>query len=388
VFACVAGDPLVFAQPLANQDDLVIFPRHRRLRVVLLTFLIAGAASPAVAQAPAGRSMTVGTKPAPPFAMQAENGSWTGLGLDLWRDMAKELGRPFTVKPYKSTQALIDAAAKGAIDAGVAAVTITADREQKIDFSHPYYRSGLAIAVSRERDSGILDVFRALTSGPFLATLGTLLALLFATGAVIWVVERRKNPAHFDTEPVSGIGQGFWWAAVTMTTVGYGDKVPITPLGRVIGVVWMFAALILTAVFTAQLASSFTVNRISGPVASVSDLERARVGVVGKSPSDDYLGQEFIQRTSYPDVESGLAALARGDIDAFVHDAPILRYQILRHYKGRLAILPDVVEAQFYGIVLPPGSKEREAVNQALLHVLSSPEWTALQAKYFGKTDE
>jgi len=150
----------------------------------------------------------------------------------------------------------------------------------------------------------------------------------------------------------------------------------------------MFAALILTAVFTAQLASSFTVDRISGPVASVNDLGRARVGVVDKSPSDDYLAQQFIRRTTYPDVNAGLAALARGDIDAFVHDAPILRHQILREYRGRLAILPDVVEAQSYGIVLPPGSKDREAVNQALLHVLSSPEWQALNVKYFGKTGE
>jgi polar amino acid transport system substrate-binding protein len=376
------------SNPLANQDDLVIFPRHRRLRVLSLAFLIAVAASPALAQATADRAMTVGTKAAPPFAMQAENGTWTGLGLDLWRDMAKELGRPFTVKAYTSTQALIDAAARGEIDAGIAAVTITAEREQKIDFSHPFYRSGLGIAVSRERDSGVLDVLRALTSGPFLATLGTLLALLFATGAIIWVVEHRKNSGHFDKDPVSGIGQGFWWAAVTMTTVGYGDKVPITPLGRVIGVVWMFAALILTAVFTAQLASSFTVDRISGPVASANDLDRARVGVVDKSPAEDYLAQEFIRMTTYTDVNAGLAALARGDIDAFVHDAPILRYQILRDYRGRLAILPDVVEPQFYGIVLPPGSKDREAVNQALLHVLSSPEWATLNAKYLGKTDE
>jgi len=376
------------SNPLANRDGLVIFPRHRRLRVASLAFLMAVAASPALAQAAADRTMTVGTKPAPPFAMQAEDGTWAGLALDLWRDMAKELGRAFTVKPYKSTQDLIDAAANGEIDAGVAAVTITAEREQKIDFSFPYYRSGLAIAVSRERDSGLLDVFRALTSGPFLATLATLLALLFATGAVIWVVERRRNPGHFDHDPVTGIGHGFWWAAVTMTTVGYGDKVPITPLGRVIGVVWMFAALILTAVFTAQLASSFTVDRISGPVASVKDLARARVGVVGKAPSDDYLAQAFIQRTTYPDVDAGLAALARGDIDAFVHDAPILRYEILRDYRGRLGILPDVVEPQSYGIVLPPGSKDREAVNQALLHVLASPEWAALRAKYFGKAEE
>lgn len=326
--------------------------------------------------------MIVGTKVAPPFAMEQENGAWSGLAIDLWQLIAHELGRDYTLKPYQSTKDLIDAAAAGDIDAGVAAVTITAEREQSVDFSHPFFRSGLAI--SKERSSSVVDVFRALTSGPFLATIGMLLALLFATGSLIWVVERKRNSAHFDEEPVTGIGHGFWWAAVTMTTVGYGDKVPITPLGRLIGVVWMFAALILTAVFTAQLASSFTVDRISGPVASINDLVRARVGAVANSSSNDYLAGEFIQRTTYANVDAGLAALARGDIDAFVHDAPILRYEILRKYRGRIGILPDDVEAQSYGIVLPPASKDREAVNQALLHVLSSQEWKALNAKYFG----
>lgn len=146
----------------------------------------------------------------------------------------------------------------------------------------------------------------------------------------------------------------------------------------------MFAALILTAVFTAQLASSFTVDRISGPVASANDLVRARVGAIANSSSDDYLAGEFIQRIKYPNVDAGLDALVRGDIDAFVHDAPILRYEILRKYRGRVGILPDDVEAQSYGIVLPPGSKDREAINQALLHVLASQEWKALNAKYFG----
>lgn len=358
------------------------------LRALSLAVLI-GAAAPASAQEPAetppAAGMSVGTKVAPPFAMQQENGSWTGLGIDLWQAIADELGRAYSVKPYASTKDLIDASARGEVDAGVAAVTITADREQEVDFSHPFFRSGLAIAVSKERSSGLVDTFRALTSGPFLATIGMLLALLFATGAVIWVVERKRNAAHFDEDPVSGIGHGFWWAAVTMTTVGYGDKVPITPLGRLIGVVWMFAALILTAVFTAQLASSFTVDRISGPVSSANDLVRARVGAVANSSSDDYLAGEFIQRTKYANVDAGLDALVRGDIDALVHDAPILRYEILRKYRGRIGILPDDVEAQSYGIVLPPGSKDREAINQALLHVLASPEWKALNAKYFGE---
>lgn len=200
----------------------VAFLLNRCLRVVVFAVLI-GVAAPAVAQTPAqgepGKQVRVGTKLAPPFAMQLENGSWTGLAIDLWQAISDELGRTYGVTPYQSTKDLIDAASRGDIDAGVAAVTITADREQEVDFSHPFFRSGLAIAISKERSSSVVDTFRALTSGPFLATIGMLLALLFATGALIWVVERKRNSAHFDEEPVAGIGHGFWWAAVTMTTV-------------------------------------------------------------------------------------------------------------------------------------------------------------------------
>lgn len=44
--------------------------------------------------------------------------------------------------------------------------------------------------------------------------------------------------------PIKGLGQAVWWAAVTMTTVGYGDKAPKTLGGRVVAVAWMLASIV------------------------------------------------------------------------------------------------------------------------------------------------
>ncbi len=379
------------------------FPRKSAasapLFLALLTAIaIVFAILPAWGQTPSGggtsteragaEKLEVLTKPAPPFAMKRDDGTWSGLAIDLFEAIARELGREVVWRDMETTAEMIDALAKGNGDVGIAAVTINADREEVVDFTHSYYDSGLAIAVARNPGASIFDVFKALASPAFLTTVGTLATLLLATGALIWFAERGKNSDQFQDDPVKGIGNGFWWSAVTMTTVGYGDKAPVTLLGRGIAVVWMFAALILTAVFTAQLASSLTIGSISGPVKGPSDLNRARVGVVEKAASSTYFNERFLRPTGFKDVETGLNALMSGEIDAFVHDEPILRFRISRDFARSVELLPQIFQPQDYGIVLPPDSMMREEINRALLAIKTSEEWGGIRRRYFGEESQ
>ena len=331
------------------------------------------------------QKLTVATKIAPPFAIETKDGHWSGLAIELLDAIAHDLNRDITWKKVATSDDLVEAVAKGDADMGVAAVSITGEREKTVDFSHAYYDSGLAIAVANNRGSGFWDVMRALTSAPFLTTVSMLTLLLFITGGIIWFVEQGRNAEQFPKEPVDGIANGFWWSAVTMTTVGYGDKAPITPLGRAIAVVWMFAALILTAVFTAQLTTALTLEGISGPVGGSKDLPNARVGIVAKSATRDYFNERFMATRGFDDVASGLAALENGDIDAFVHDEPLLRYSILKEHAGRVRLLEEVFEPQSYGIVLPSGSNLREPVNQALLTIQETSRWRDIRRQYLGE---
>lgn len=74
-------------------------------------------------------------------------------------------------------------------------------------------------------------------------------------GLIEWFAERRANPQQF-----AGLMESFWWALVTMTTVGYGDKFPITFLGRVVGSFTMIYGMTSFALVSARIVS-FIIER-------------------------------------------------------------------------------------------------------------------------------
>jgi voltage-gated potassium channel len=68
--------------------------------------------------------------------------------------------------------------------------------------------------------------------------------------------------SHYRVKGTSGILDTFWWALVTITTVGYGDVVPHSTLGRVVGLILMLSGVVLVSLFTATIASIFVERKI------------------------------------------------------------------------------------------------------------------------------
>jgi voltage-gated potassium channel Kch len=87
------------------------------------------------------------------------------------------------------------------------------------------------------------------------ALFGCLVILIGATllaATAMHVVERHVQPEKFGT-----IRDAMWWAIVTLGTIGYGDVVPVTPLGRVIAAATIFAGLIMVALPVGIVATAF-----------------------------------------------------------------------------------------------------------------------------------
>ena len=258
--------------------------------------MVAGHALPGSAAGPAddgAATAVVGLTSAPPFAMRDAQGAWQGIAVDLWRSVAAELGLQFEFRELAIPE-LTAGLQQGELLA-VATSTASADREPLMEFSHPYYTSQLVIAVRSSPDGGgrWLDSLRSFASVGLMKTAGALIGLLLLAGVLVWLIERRANPEQFSAAPRQGLGDGLWWAAVTMTTVGYGDKAPRTGLGRALGVVWMFAAIVLIALLTAQVTSSLTVSSLSGIVRGPADLVHVRVGAIEDSPPNGAAAREI-----------------------------------------------------------------------------------------------
>jgi voltage-gated potassium channel len=91
-----------------------------------------------------------------------------------------------------------------------------------------------------------------LESGPLLSVLVIFLMVLFLASVAVHYLERDVQPVAFGSVPAT-----LWWAVATLTTTGYGDVVPITPLGRLVAAFVMICGLGVFGLWTGILATGF-----------------------------------------------------------------------------------------------------------------------------------
>ncbi len=353
----------------------------------LAVFLLEMFSAPVFAQTKINErpaKLIVGTMQAPPFVIHSDDGSWSGLSIDLWQQVATALNLEFEFREYDyDVSGLLQAVERRQVDVILAPLPITAAYEEKFDFSHAYFSSGLGIAIRREPQQYLLTSILGVFSYQFFAAVSGLIGLLICVGTVIWLLERRHNSQHFRGPLLQGIGDGLWWAAVTMVTVGYGDKVPRTGAGRVVALVWMFSSIFSLAFFAAILTSAFTADQLKHRIKGPQDLLWARVGVVSETAGDDMLTAQGLTVRRFPFVIQACKTLHRGEIETVVYDKAILGHMIKEYGWREIDLLPQTLLRYNYAIALPHGSHLREPINQALLRAIHQPGWEKTVERYF-----
>ncbi len=181
---------------------------------------------------------------------------------------------------------------------------------------------------------------------------------------------------------MKGLWQGLWWAMVTMTTVGYGDKTPKTAGGRFVALVWMFTGIILVSVFTAAVTASLTVGELHGKVQGLQDLYGVRVGSVAQSETLHYLAHREIKVRGFKNPQDGLQAVAQEKLDAFVFNELVLKDLARTKLAGRIRVLPEVFDHYYVSMAMPSGSDLREPLNRVLLKIIATDDWARVKTWY------
>ena len=147
---------------------------------------------------------------------------------------------------------------------------------------------------------------RSLIADTGLAVTGTA-GLVVYLGAVA-VLDAERGAPHAN---INSFGDSLWWACTTITTVGYGDRYPVTAAGRTVAVLLMMIGIALLSVLTAGIAAWF--------VKQSTDLATSRATAavlqqVSQAATEEVAGQRRIDA----ELEDVLTALA--DLNARLRD--------------------------------------------------------------------
>lgn len=285
-----------------------------------------------------------------------------GFYIEIWDDVADEMGVEFEVIWADSYPTMLAAVEAGEADVAVAPLAPTAEREQRLDFSSAVISSGPQLGVHERTRSDTSLVRTLLGSGALRVLLVALLGLVIL-GHLIWLVERRdQDMSDFHHSYPRGVIDGMWWAAVTVTTVGYGDMSPKSLKGRFVAMFAMLASLFLVGAFVSQVTADLSAARELS-IASLDDADDRLLGVVAGSTFETYVrGQGFDVRAFDTQVEMFEAAEV-GDID-LVMTNPYAIDVLGAGYS--ITSVGDVLYEEFETFGLQQGSPWREPINAAL----------------------
>lgn len=341
--------------------------RRRQLTgsLVAALLLLTAAAAPLRA-----KTLKVGISGTPPFVIKTGS-EWSGISLDVWRTVAIENNLSFELIPQSSPDEGLQAIDDETIDVLVGPISITSRRLAipNVNFTQPYFFAKAGVLVPT-RPPSLFDRFKVFFGRAVLSSILILIAVLAAVGTLVWLAERRCNQENFPHPPLEGIFNGMWFALVTLTTVGYGDKAPITKTGRIITSTWMVISLIAVSSLTASLASAFTLF-LSGasdtPITSSRDLINRRVAVVEGTSNVRLAESGGMIKVMAKNLSNAAELVANGQVDALIFDRPALRFFLKQRTDLDLKVAPFTLAEETYGFAFKTGSDLNTPLDVSIL---------------------
>lgn len=284
----------------------------------------------------------------------------------------------------------------GLLDMAVGSLSVSQERLQRVDMSHPYHEFGISMVARKVQ--GRTDFFQFAT--PFTGELwSALLIASLVTAVLLWMFESEHNEelstlasdhadssldasqkkmsadpkVEYATSRSTRTVQEILTSLYLSFTIAVQAQhiAPVTWSGRLVSLGFVFTMMILVSSYTANLASFLTNQDFTNPIQGIhsigSALEISRIGVVAHDEVSDYfsrvVGRGALEVAGVDDL---VRALKDGLVDAIIYDAPLMRY-LVNNIHCDLEVVGGEFFALGYSFALKKNSSLTEKITFAML---------------------
>lgn len=342
---------------------------------------------PAAAEpAPDDQTVTVAVHPLEPFVLRTNAGELSGFSIDLWDEVAERLGWTTEYLMTDDVRGQLAAVTEDRADIAAGAISLTANREQRFDFSQPTLDAGLQIIVpvhdTRPSVPGLGGYLDLLLSRTMLIWLSAAVVVSVVPVHIFWLIERRSPKPVVSPSYFPGIFQSFSWGIGSL--VGASSTTATRTLTKCLAILWGFAGIVFVSFYTANLSATLTVTKLEATITGPADLYEKSVATVADTTAAEFLRDLGVDATETATIEDSYHLLREEGYDAVVFDAPVLRYYVAHRGEGIVVTAGPVFREEKQGFVLDINSPLRKPINETLFRIREDGTYALIEHKWFG----
>ncbi len=300
-----------------------------------------------------------------------QNKRLTGISIEIWDELATALNLDYELIYNDSVTQTLEKLANQEIDIAMGGITVTQNNVSCFDFTQPVHEDKISILVPLQSPT-LWTIIQPFFGWAFLSSLVLIGLCLFIVGNLLWLAEHRHNSEQFPKNYVKGVTEGVWCALTTFSTVGYGDRYPVTNLGRLIAGSWMLISLAAVTTLTAGIATTLALAFSAQPsqnLQSPSDLKGVRLVTISGSKAVQW-GQYYQGRMVEVDnLSDGIQQLESNQVDGVLHSRLALEYYLYENPQAPFRVVNFDIGTQNYSIALTQDHPLTEKLNEQILSI-------------------
>ncbi len=325
-----------------------------------------------------------------PAVIISKTGELSGVTVEIWQKMAQKLNLNYEMVPYPSVSDALVHLGIGKIDVAFGTISVTPERLELFDFTQPVNQDDLTLLLPPSPPT-LWSIIRPFLGWAFISSVGVIYFCLFIVGNLLWLAEHKRNPEQFPPEYFKGVREGMWCAVTTFTTVGYGDRYPLTHLGRTVAGWWGIISVVIVTSLTAGIATTLALAFSNSSVEQFNqpqDLKNARIAVITGSNAAKWA--KYYQANLIPikDLASGITKLDNKQVDAILYTRLLLENYLDQNPQTAYRVASFTVGTENHSIALTPNNPLTKKLNEQLLDVDMQIQFKQIADNWFQVKDD